>query len=46
MKNESSTKRKGRTQILPPGENLKYRSEIGPKIIYHANEKQRKKICL
>jgi len=32
VKNESSTKRNGRTQILSPGENLKYRSEIGPKI--------------
>lgn len=31
MQNESSTKRNGRTQILSPGENLKYRSEIGPK---------------
>jgi hypothetical protein len=45
MKNESSTKRKGRTQILPPGENLKYRSEIGPKIYTtQTRNKERKSV--
>lgn len=45
MQNEISTKRNGRTQILSPGENIKYRSEIGPKIYTtQTRNKERKSV--